>query len=105
MNPDRRTAWIIRGYLLDGVMDADRLTDTLSSIESAALDLCCLIDSDGMMQPRDAAIPFEIVETDDDPWMRRSDTSGPRFEPFQLEHGKLFRLHIFPRQGTVGSSY
>ena len=27
MYPERRTAWIIRGYLLDGHVDAQRLTD------------------------------------------------------------------------------
>jgi len=95
MNPDHRTAWIIRGYLLDGVVDTDRLADTLARLKARHWNLCCLINSDGMVQRRDAAIPLEIVETDNEPWIAAQRYVRTRFEPFQLEQGKLFRAYVF----------
>jgi amino acid adenylation domain-containing protein len=102
MNPDRRTAWIIRGYLLDGVIDTDRLAETLTHMKARHWYLCCSIGSDGKMQPQDAVIPVEIAETTDDPWIVAQRYVQTQFEPFHLEQGKLFRLHVF--QGTEQSA-
>ena len=58
MYPERRTAWIIRGYLLDGEIDAEPLADALSRLGQRHWYLSCAIDTDGKMHPRDTAIPL-----------------------------------------------
>ncbi len=95
MYPERRTAWIIRGYLLDGEVDTQRLTKALSRLRERHWYLSCAITADGKVHPRDAEIPLESVDVDRDPWdQARRYCRGP-FKPFRLEEGELFRVHVF----------
>ena len=95
MYPERRTSWIIRGYLLDGELDEARLADTLSRLQERHWYLCCAIDAAGKVQPRAAAIPLEFVTIAGDPWEEAQRYCRTRFEPFRLERGELFRVHVF----------
>lgn len=101
MYPERRTSWIIRGYLLEGALDEDRLVDALSQMKNRHWYLCCAIDVDGMVHPREAAIPLEVTSTPADPWQEAQDYCRNRFEPFRLEQGKLFRVHVFQGEQSV----
>ncbi len=98
MYPERRTAWIIRGYLLDGHLDSQRLADALSQLRQRHWYLSCAITADGKVHPRDADIPHEFVKCAGDPWEEaRRYCRGP-FKPFRLEEGELFRVHVFQGQ-------
>ncbi len=95
MYPERRTAWIIRGYLLDGHVDARRLAAALSQLRQRHWYLSCAITADGKVHPRAADIPLETVDCAGDPWEQaRRYCRGP-FKPFRLEQGELFRVHVF----------
>lgn len=95
MYPERRTSWIIRGYLLDGVLDEARLVNTLSRLKQRHWTLGCAIDAAGKVHAREAAIPLEVVTTAGDPWEQAQSYCRTRFEPFRLERGELFRVHVF----------
>lgn len=101
MYPERRTAWIIRGYRLDGAIDTGRLADALLRLGQRHWYLSCAIDMDGMVRPRDVPIPLEVIKTANDPWKEAQQYCQERFEPFRLEQGELFRVHVF--QGAVQS--
>jgi amino acid adenylation domain-containing protein len=103
MYPERRTSWIIRGYLLDGVLDEARLADTLARLKQRHWYLCCAIDAAGKVRAREVAIPLEVVKTAADPWEEAQHYCRTRFEPFRLERGELFRLHVF--QGSEQAAF
>ena len=95
MYPERRTSWIIRGYLLDGVLQEARLANTLARLKLRHWYLGCAIDAAGKVHAREAAIPLEVVTAAADPWEAAQDYCRSRFEPFRLERGELFRVHVF----------
>lgn len=94
MYPERRTAWIIRAYRLDGTIEAARLTDAMSRLHQRHWYLSCRIDSSGKVHPQDVAIPVEVELTDDDPWEEAQRYCQTRMVPFRLERGELFRLYV-----------
>ena len=95
MDPERRTAWIIRGYLLGGALDEARLATALSRLKERHWYLGCAIDASGKVHAREAAIPLEVVPVTADPWEQAQSYCRTRFEPFRLEQGRLFRVHVF----------
>jgi amino acid adenylation domain-containing protein len=95
MFPERRTAWIIRGYLLDGDIDRQRLAGALTRLRERHWYLSCLITSDGMVHPRDVAIPLETSDCAGDPWEGARRFCRGQFKPFRLEQGELCRVHVF----------
>ncbi len=101
MYPERRTAWIIRGYHLDGDVDMERLGGALAQLRQRHWYLSCAITADGKVHPRDEAIPLEAIACGGDPWEEaRRYCRGP-FEPFRLERGRLFRVHVFQGEGQA----
>lgn len=95
MYPERRTSWIIRGYLLDGAVEERGLADALERLGQRHWYLTCAIDAEGRVHPRDAAIPLEVVKTSGNAWEAAQRYCRTDFEPFRLEEGKLFRVHVF----------
>jgi amino acid adenylation domain-containing protein len=102
MYPERRTAWIIRGYHLDGAIDTIRLEDALSKLRERHWYLTCAIGPDGKVRPTDSSIPLIILSANGDPWEHARKYCRTRLEPFRLEHGELFRLYVF--QGETHSA-
>ena len=95
MFPDHRTSWIIRGYLLDGGVAERQLADALERLGQRHWYLTCAIDAEGKVHPRDATIPLEVGKIDGDPWEAAKRFCRNDFEPFRLEEGNLFRVHVF----------
>ncbi len=95
MFPERRAAWIMRGYELDGPIDAARLLDALSLLRRRHWYLSCSIDADGKMRPRDVPIPLETIPPAADPWERAKQYCRNEMPPFRLEQGELFRVILF----------
>ncbi len=92
MFPERRTAWIIRGYELDGGVDESRLAGALALLRKRHWYLSCAIDTDGKVRPRDVEIPLEVIPTAADPWERAQEYCRTEMPPFRLEQGELFRV-------------
>jgi amino acid adenylation domain-containing protein len=101
MYPERRTAWIIRGYLLDGDIDTDRLAGALLQLRQRHWYLSCAITADGKVHPRDAAIPLEVAACAGDPWEEARRYCSNGFKPFRLEQGELCRVHVFQGERRV----
>jgi hypothetical protein len=95
MFPERRTAWIIRGYLLDGDVDTERLKGALQRLRERHWYLSCAITADGKVHPRDVAIPLDAVVCKGDPWEEARHYCRSQFMPFRLEQGELCRVHVF----------
>lgn len=95
MFPERRMSWIIRGYELDGVVDAARLADALLLLRQRHWYLSCAIDKEGKVHPRDVEIPLEIKSLAADPWEQALKYCRTEMPPFRLEQGELFRVILF----------
>jgi amino acid adenylation domain-containing protein len=93
--PDRRSAWVVRGYELAARPDAKRLRCALDVLQARHWALTAAVTADGLMQPSNEPIPLLITQSAGDPWAEAETYCQSMLPAFHLETGCLFRVYGF----------
>ncbi len=92
--PQRRSAWVVRGYLVAGSLDHQRLRQALDQLRARHWSLTAAISSAGQMQARERPIPLRVWTCAGDPWSEMAKFCREKMPGFRLEDGELMRVYV-----------
>jgi amino acid adenylation domain-containing protein len=92
--PLRRIAWVVRGYLVAGSLDQQRLCRALEQLQARHWSLTAAISSAGQMLARQRPIPLRVWSCADDPWSEMATFCREKMPGFRFEDGELLRVYV-----------
>jgi amino acid adenylation domain-containing protein len=91
--PERRSAWVVRAYQVDGSLDQGRLREALEQLQRRHWSLTAAVTGSGLLEASGQGIPLQVWHCDGDPWPEVATFCRDKLPIFRLEEGKLFRVY------------